>query len=102
MSLFPISVIRGKERGAAMERQSTLDSALSIEDVSASDAEAVKNVKNVRTEAADNEIAMTPRPGEYTGDCDWSEHAAPDTHLWQPSSSGVEVMFLSDSWMSLD
>ena len=65
MSLFPISVIRGKERGAAMERQSTLDSALSIEDVSASDAEAVKNVKNVRTEAADNEIAMTPRPGEY-------------------------------------
>ena len=34
---------------------------------------------------------VTPRPSEVTGDCDWSEHAAPDNHLWQPSSSGVEV-----------
>ena len=87
MSIFPISVISKKSILATMERSNTLDSAISVEDVTASDAaEVVRN-----TARAELVEAGTLRSSEVTGDCDWSEHAAPDTHLWQPSSSGVEV-----------
>ena len=82
MSIFPISVTSKKDFLAAMERSNTIDSALSVEDVTASDAEVVRIARSE---------AVTPRPSEVTGDCDWSEHAAPDSHLWQPSASGVEV-----------
>ena len=87
MSIFPISVISKKSILATMERSNTLDSAISVEDVTASDAAEVVRI-TTRPEIVE---AVTPRPSEVTGDCDWSEHAAPDTHLWQPSSSGVEV-----------
>ena len=83
MSIFPIRVISKKGILASMERSNTIDSALSVEDVAVSDASEVARL--ARTEV------VTPRPSEVTGDCDWSEHAAPDTHLWQPSASGVEV-----------
>ena len=91
MSIFPISVISKKSNKSildTMERSNTLDSALSVEDVTASDAAEVVRI------TARSEI-VTPRPSEVTGDCDWSEHAAPDTHIWHPSSSGVEVSHLS-------
>ena len=83
MSIFPISVT--SKRGG-MERSNTLDSALSVEDLQASGASEVRN----EARPAAPEVTVTSRSSEVTGDCDWGEGAAPDTHMWQPSASGVE------------
>ena len=68
-----------------LRRQGTIDSELSLE------GEGEKKMKD--EEERDPEVGQDPCEA-VAGNCDWSEAALPDVHMFVPSTSGVETCYL--------